>query len=568
MIIAALGPLEAGAALRPRDRRVLAALVVRRGGVVTRDELADALWGATPPDTWWQQVKTSVASIRSELGADAVRTDPRGYALGLDQAVIDTVAFEQQFTTAREYLIRDLPDRAAAAFGRALDLWRGAPFDELTDWPPARTEAERLTEMRSTAQEELLDARLRSGESAAVVADAEQLVREEPLREARWAILALANYRADRQAEALSVLRRARSGLLESLGVEPGARLTTLERAILRQDPLLDEHTPVAPAADCPYLGLRAFDGDAADRFFGREADTQAVLDRLRAGAVVTIVGASGCGKSSLMLAGVLPAVRAGVRSVQTVRLDPSASEVLRELSERPQRPDVIAIDKFEEFFSLGEDPRGRTAAALARLVDEGATVLLTLRSDHLDRATALPAIGGLLGRGVFALAPIDRAGLRAAIERPAAAVGLRLEAGLVEVMLRDAEERPAALPLLSHALVETWRRREGSTLTVQGYEEAGGIAGAIARAAEGRFQQFTLDEQQGCRSLLMRLLARDTDGGVLRRRIGLTRRSPTPCGAVSSSSWSPPACSRSTVTPSSWRMRRSPRPGLDCSTG
>ena len=105
---------------------------------------------------------------------------------------------------------------------KAFALWRGAPLPEVASWPPGTAEAARLVELRTSAEEELLDARLLAGEDRGVIPEAEQLVREDPLREDRWAILALANYRANRQADALAVLRAARARLDDELGVEPG----------------------------------------------------------------------------------------------------------------------------------------------------------------------------------------------------------------------------------------------------------------------------------------------------------------------------------------------------------
>ncbi|WP_309709133.1 BTAD domain-containing putative transcriptional regulator, partial [Pseudolysinimonas sp.] len=312
MHISVLGPLTVDAGhIRPRDRVILAALTVRRGAIVSADELAEACWGDDQPGTWWQQVKTAVARIRAVLGQDSIRTEGQGYAFGLDAGVLDAEQFERMVAAGREHAIRGDHDRAADALRRSLTLWRGAAFPEVADWPPARIEASRLAEIKTSAEEELLDARLERGESASVIAEAQRLVREEPLRESRWAILALANYRGQRQGEALAVLREARTRLADTLGIEPGERLTRLESAILRQDPAITRATIAAPGSDqCPYLGLRTFDAESADRFFGREDEIATLLSRARRGEVLAVVGPSGSGKSSLLLAGVVPALR------------------------------------------------------------------------------------------------------------------------------------------------------------------------------------------------------------------------------------------------------------------
>ena len=134
--------------------------------------------------------------------------------------------------------------RAVDVLERALSLWRGAPYADLGEWPKAVAEAERLEEIRKSAEEDLLAARLESGEHRAVIPDAERLVRTDPLREGRWVILATALYRAGRQADALAALRSARTRLDEELGIAPGAELIAVESGILRQDAALDAPPP------------------------------------------------------------------------------------------------------------------------------------------------------------------------------------------------------------------------------------------------------------------------------------------------------------------------------------
>lgn len=261
MVLKVLGPLETtNDPLSPRERAILSALVVRVGRAVSPSELADAWWGGDVPRTWEQQVRNSVARIRSRLGKDCVRTIGVDYLLGLDADAIDSVRFERLVSAARAHALRLEHDRAVDAYTRALALWRGAPLQDVAKWEPAIAEAMRLGGIRASAEEELLEARLAIGDHRAVIPDAERLLRDDPLREDRWAILALANYRSGRQAEAFALLRAARQRLADELGIEPGARLTELELAMLRQDPVLDAPAPSVTAdATCPYPGLRAF---------------------------------------------------------------------------------------------------------------------------------------------------------------------------------------------------------------------------------------------------------------------------------------------------------------------
>lgn len=519
MAVKVLGPMDIGdQSLGPRERTILAALIVRRGMPVTPSELADAWWAGEPPATWAQQIRNSVARIRARLGHDSVETVSTDYRLGLDPDSIDAVRFERLASEARGHALRGEDDRAIDAYRRGLALWRGAPFQDVSDWEPGVVEALRLDEIRRSVQEELLDARLRQGEHRAVIPDAERLVREDPLREDRWAILALANYRADRQAEALATVRAARERLADELGIEPGARLTALETAMLRRDASLDAPVPMdAPSAECPYPGLRSFGVDEADLFFGRSGDIDAVLERLRPGTAVVVAGASGTGKSSLALAGVVPRLAATGRVAEVVRPTLDLAHALRQAGSRAQ---VIVLDQAEEFTGLDAAAIDEACTAADALLHDGRALLFTARSDSLDRLRALPRIGDALGRGVYLLGPLSIEGCRDAVEQPARLAGLRLEPGLVEVALRDAGDRAATLPHLSHALRQTWLRREGATLTVAGYEESGGIAGAIAQSAEEVFRGLDEQEQATCRAIMRRLVVRAGDGTSTRRRI------------------------------------------------
>lgn len=524
MAIRVLGPLDTGNehALSPRERAVLAALIVRVGRTVAPGELAEACWGDDPPRTWPQQVKTSVARIRAGLGAAAVLTRGSEYALGVDPATVDAFEFERLVSSARQHALHDENDRAVEMYRRALALWRGVAYSELADWEPAVVEAERLAEIRDSAAEELLEARLAEGEHRAVIADAERLVRAAPLREERWAVLAIANYRAGRQAEALATVRAARARLADELGIDIGDRLRELEASMLRQDPALTLVRILHRVNDaCPYRGLAAYSPADAEAFFGRDGDVDDIRQRLRPGQLTAVVGASGSGKSSLVLAGVLPRVSDG-RTVAVLTAGRDAALDLRAWIEQRGAADIVVIDQAEAVFQLAAPARDELCAIVADVLADGSSVLMTLRSDFLDRATGLPHVGTAIGRGVLAIGPLTADGLRQAIECPAVRAGLRLEPGLVELIERDAGDRRTTLPHVSHALVETWVRREGATLTVAGYEASGGIAGAIAQSAESLYRSLDPHDADACRSLLLRLVHRGADGLSVRRTASL----------------------------------------------
>lgn len=526
MTIRVLGPMDVGGPrLSPRERAVLSALIVRRDSSISAGELGDAIWGEEPPATWQQQVRNAVARIRSRLGTEAIRTARDTYRLGLEATAIDAVQFEDLVRQARTHSLEGYASRAVTVYERALGLWRGAPLPDVASWPPGQVESSRLSEVRTNAEEELLDARLRAGEKETVVPDAERLVREEPLRESRWAILARANYRADRQAQAIAVLRAARTRLNEDLGIDPSRTLTELEAAILRQDPDLErtaaELDPEVPLdQSCPYRGLAPYGTDDAAIFFGRDGDAEELVARCRPRAVVTITGPSGSGKSSLLRAGLIPRLREQGRSVEIVTPDAAGIAALRDIASTSAS--VIAIDQAEELLALHSDHRRGLAEAAARWVDDGGCLVVTLRSDFLDRATALPAIGPVLGRTVFAVPPLDPMMLRLAITGPAQHAGYALEPGLLEIVLRDAGDRRGILPALSHTLSATWGRREGRLLTVAGYEATGGIAGAIAKSAEQVYDSLSPASREACRGLMMRLLERTPDATDVRRRVPL----------------------------------------------
>ncbi len=248
--------------------------------------------------------------MRTAIGRNAIATSPGAYTLRIDPDTVDAERFERLAASAREHLDDD-PARAVDAAERALALWRGTPYADLGSWAPAVVESERLDAVRMELEEVRVEGHLQLGEHAASVADAERLVREAPLRERRWVLLATALYRGGRQADALAAIRAARERLADELGAEPGAELSELELGILRHDDALDlDETPSSPSSTCPYRGLQPFGVEDEDEFFGRDADIAAALVRLARSGFLAVSGASGSGKSSLVRAGVVPALQ------------------------------------------------------------------------------------------------------------------------------------------------------------------------------------------------------------------------------------------------------------------
>lgn len=234
--ITVMGPIaveDSGPALAPRDRVVLSVLVARRGQEVTADTLAEALWGEHPPASAHKVVQGCIARLRRRLGAGAIVTGRSSYRLVVPADEVDASRFEQLVQRARELYALGHADQAAYAAGEALSLWRGRALGELEDWEPGRGEAQRLTELRLLAEELHLDALLASGRHEEALAEAAARVREEPLREHRWALLARAQYQDEQQAEALATLRRARQVLADELGLDPEWRYLPVRRLAL-----------------------------------------------------------------------------------------------------------------------------------------------------------------------------------------------------------------------------------------------------------------------------------------------------------------------------------------------
>jgi DNA-binding SARP family transcriptional activator len=522
--IAVLGPLSVDGeanALAPRERAVLATLVVRRGDTVSAEVLADALWGDQPPASWAKMLQNCIVRLRKLLGVGAIETRQRGYCLVVPADEIDACRFEAAVTRAQELLRLGEPDRAAYLVDEAVRLWHGAPLADLDGWEAGAVEARRLSELRLDAEELRVDAHLRAGRFREVLAEAQARVAEAPTRERRWALLATAQYQAGRQADALRTVRRARTVLLEELGLDPGPDLADLEGAILRQDPSLVATTALPDAsAACPYPGLPSYDVDDADAYFGRDADVSACLRRLADTGVLAVVGPSGSGKSSLVRAGVAAALERDGRRVVVVTPGARPLDALARLPPSGLRP-VLVVDQCEEAVTLCRDA-GEQSRFFAALADHaaGAPLVVALRADRLGELSTHPDMAHLVERGLHLLQRLGEDDLRAAIEGPARQAGLLLEPGLVDLLVRDVEGEPGALPPLSHSLRETWLRREGRTLTVAGYRDAGGIRGAVAQSAEHLYEQAPPGRQALLRDLLLRLVAPSPEGEPVRARV------------------------------------------------
>jgi WD40 repeat protein len=342
-------------------------------------------------------------------------------------------------------------------------------------------------------------------------------------------------------------------------------RLMELAADVRRED---------APALGLPpFKGLLYFDEADADLFFGREALTARLIERLAAGVetgerFLAVVGASGSGKSSVVRAGLMPALRwqspsanwpihvltptarplqalaaSLTQEVESVTAaatladdlirDPRSLQLFIKRSNAPQV--LLIIDQFEELFTLCRNQLERAAfvnnlLAAAFEPNGPIIVVVALRADFYAHCADFADLRRALAQQQEYIGPMTAEELRRAIEEPARRGHWEFEPGLIDLLLHDVGDEPGALPLLSHALLETWQRRRGRTLTLSGYLASGGVRGAIAETAESVFQDQLNQEQRNiARQIFLRLTELGEGTQDTRRRATLIELVPNP---------------------------------------
>lgn len=330
---------------------------------------------------------------------------------------------------------------------------------------------------------------------------------------------------------------------------------------------------------ESPYKGMEYFDVADADRFFGREQLTTELVAALTpvsplttrqgGGNLLAVVGASGSGKSSLVRAGVIPALK-GTKQLMDGAKPPAGSArwlnhiitptahplkalagsltrdsesvraqavLMDDLNSESRTLDLYAhrlvqsgnrlllvVDQFEELFTLCKERSERQAFVdnllMAANPDGAVTLILTLRADFYHYCAEFPELRAALETRQKYIGAMSKAELRRAIQEPARLGQWQLQAGLVEQMLQDVGDEPGALPLLSHALLETWKRRSGRMLTLAGYQLAGGVQGAIAKTADDTFLAFAPNQQAIARTIFLRLTELGNDAQDTRRHV------------------------------------------------
>jgi WD40 repeat protein/DNA-binding SARP family transcriptional activator len=280
----------------------------------------------------------------------------------------------------------------------------------------------------------------------------------------------------------------------------------------------IGEPTSAAPGA-CPYKGLDSFDVEDSAEFFGRERLVAEMVARLPGARLLGIVGPSGSGKSSVMRAGLLAAISAGVLpgSERWARAVIRPGEhPLRALPEPPTGRALLAVDQFEELFTACRDERERAAFvdALVLRTQRGTIVVIAVRADYYGACARYPNLSRLLGANHVLVGPMQRHELRRAVELPARQAGVLVEPGLADALVTDVENEPGALPMLSTALFELW----DAGLTLDAYERTGGVRGAVARLAETAYRRLGDDGRTEARRILLRL----SGEGDVRTRVPL----------------------------------------------
>ncbi|NUM47616.1 MAG: protein kinase, partial [Anaerolineales bacterium] len=382
------------------------------------------------------------------------------------------------------------------------------------------------------------------------------------------AFSSFSSLRPDLPAELDIIIQHATAFSPEDRYASVQAFLSDLLRAVKGEVSPVDDLEDEEVTLQNPYKGIEAFDEADAEIFFGRENLVQNLLERMREmgeyANFLAVVGPSGSGKSSVVKAGLLPALRQGAlpgsENWFIVKITPSLHP-LEELEDAlvriavTQPPDLVewmkkderglvraarsimpkggklllVVDQFEEIFTLSHKDEAEyfLKGIFAALTDpkNPIRVIATLRADFYDRPLMHPQLGQLFKERQETITVMTRDELIEAIQKPAESVGAKLETGLVELIANDILEEPGALPLLQFALTELFEHRQGRRLTHEAYQEIGGVRGALRRRAEKVFSNLTPVEQVTAKQIFLRLVTpgegrEDTRRKVLRAEL------------------------------------------------
>jgi basic membrane lipoprotein Med (substrate-binding protein (PBP1-ABC) superfamily)/DNA-binding SARP family transcriptional activator len=553
-----------------KQQAVLAILLLHAGDIVPADRLIEFVWGEHPPRTATHSIQIYVSELRKVLerddGRPVIATRPPGYVLAADPASIDARQFELLLAEGARELEAGNASAAADLTREGLRRWRGSPLSDFAYEEFAQDEIRRLEALHVDALEQLAAAELdRDAEHAALVS-IEAAIAEDPLRERSRELQMLALYRSGRHPEALRAYELFRGLLTEELGLDPSPSLQQLYERVLLHDPSLGRRAlrrpaPAAMPERNPYKGLRPFGEEDADDFFGREALVEELVGAVARGTrLLTLVGPSGSGKSSVIHAGLLPALRAaeapGADAWVIAEMTPGQppfeeleAALMRAVPEAPLaaaqvddgdrgmlapsqrilgdgRRLLLVIDQFEELFSFGDEPvRRRFLRNLAAAGSDPTglvTVALALRADFYDRPLRYPDFASAFTPGVVNVVPMAADDLEAAMVRPARRVGVEVEPALMAQLMADTADQPGALPLLEYTLTELFENMASPVLTLDGYRALGGLHGVLSRRAEDAYGQLDEDAQLAALQVFLRLVRLGEGSTHVRRRVPL----------------------------------------------
>lgn len=506
-------------------RALLAYLVVESGRPHAREALAGLLWPESSQVDALASLRNALANLRRAIGDhdanppfliisnDTIQFNSSSdYFLDIDEILLladDSPRLSESCEPAELQRRSAALDAYHGPFLQGITISDSSAFEEwVTLW------RERLVRLVLEELRWLADYYETCGEYFQALEYAQRQVAIEPwLEESYRQVMRILAINGQRSA-ALAQYELCRRVLKEELDVEPAAETQLLYQAICGGDldGLIFRRILPAPG-EPPYRGLHFFEEPDALIFFGREALTARLVERVKqmtgsASPQLAVVGASGSGKSSLVRAGVAPALRKLGWKVEVITPTAHPVQALNSLEGKG----LLVIDQFEELFSQCRD-EGEREAFLERVFGSGQPALLVLRADFYGHCAPYPCLREVLSRRQEYIGTMDAAGLRCAIEEPAKQAGWELEPGLADLILRDVGvsgdqslPEPGGLPLLEHAMLETWQRRRGRVLTLEGYAESGGVRGAIAQTADRVFGRLSPEDQNLARQVFLRL--------------------------------------------------------------
>ena len=317
--------------------------------------------------------------------------------------------------------------------------------------------------------------------------------------------------------------------ILNYWSAELVSRQVSAELGLLREfDPDL---APVLEDNKCPYVGLDAFRESDQDLFFGREALITEMMERLESSSFLAVVGPSGSGKSSVVRAGLIPAL-ARTRRWNILKMVPGSdplgnlARLLSTYSNHvsngqetpgplvfPDEPTLLVLDQFEELFTLNSDDsleRQRFIEYVTNLVIDDRKnhkVVVTVREDYDEQLPKLGQLYHYFKRSQIRINPLDTEELLDAIEKPAMLVGLKFEEGIVPALVKEILGEPAALPLLQFTLLKLWDYRQRNRVTWEAYHRLGGAKKALRASADEFYEHLPVEEQETTRRILLKLV-------------------------------------------------------------